>query len=89
VVQFPPVVVSHTQYTTTKWKKSLVTYELVSNIAYPEINDPKGMCRDVTGLGRWGNGDVEVGLSTLDDLPYIMGLVRQAFEKQMGNGSNA
>jgi DNA-binding MarR family transcriptional regulator len=30
VVQFPPIVVSHTQYTTTKWKKSLVTYELVS-----------------------------------------------------------
>jgi hypothetical protein len=31
VVQLPPVVVSHTQYTTTKGKKSLVTYELVSN----------------------------------------------------------
>jgi DNA-binding MarR family transcriptional regulator len=30
VVQLPPIVVSHTQYTTTKWKKSLVTYELVS-----------------------------------------------------------
>ena len=30
VVQLPPVVVSHTQYTTTKWKKSLVTYELIS-----------------------------------------------------------
>ena len=30
MVQLPPIVVSHTQYTTTKWKKSLVTYELVS-----------------------------------------------------------
>jgi hypothetical protein len=30
VVQLPPIVVSHTQYITTKWKKSLVTYELVS-----------------------------------------------------------
>jgi predicted transport protein len=57
------------------------------NIPFPEINDPRGICRDVSGLGRWGNGDVEVGLSTLDDLPYIMGLVRQSFEKQMGNGS--
>jgi uncharacterized protein with ParB-like and HNH nuclease domain/predicted transport protein len=56
------------------------------NIPFSEINDPKGICRDVTGLGRWGNGDVEVGLATLDDLPYVMGLVRQAFEKQMGNG---
>jgi len=27
-----------------------------------------------------------VGLSQAEDLPYVMGLVRQAFEKQMGNG---
>lgn len=58
------------------------------NISFPEINDPKGICRDVTGLGRWGNGDVEVGLAAMDDLPYVMGLVRQSFEKQIGNGGN-
>ena len=40
----------------------------------------------MTGLGHSGNGDVEVILSTSDELPYVMGLVRQAFEKQMGNG---
>jgi predicted transport protein len=55
------------------------------NLAFHEIDDPKGICKDVTGIGRWGNGDVEVGLSSLDQLPYIMGLVRQSFEKQMGN----
>ena len=57
---------------------------LMLNIAFPEINDPKGICKDVTDLGRWGNGDVEVGLSKTEDLSYVMGLVRQAFEKQMG-----
>ena len=31
------------------------------NIKFPEINDPKGICKDVSSLGRWGNGDVEVG----------------------------
>ena len=41
---------------------------------------PRGLGKDVTNLGRWGNGDVEVGLTTLDELPYVMGLVRQAFE---------
>lgn len=56
------------------------------NLAFPEISDPRGVCRDVTGLGRWGNGDVEVAITSLDELPYVMGLVRQAFEKQMGNG---
>lgn len=55
------------------------------NIEFPEINDPKGKAVDVTNLGRWGNGDVEVGLTSPDELPYVMGLIRQAFEKQMGS----
>jgi uncharacterized protein with ParB-like and HNH nuclease domain/predicted transport protein len=59
------------------------------NLDFPEIDDPKGLCKDVTGLGRWGNGDVEVGLASLEELPYVMGLVRQSFERQMGNGGDA
>ena len=58
------------------------------NMNFPEIDDPKGICRDVTGLGRWGNGNVEVSLATIDELPYVVGLVRQSFEKQMDNGEN-
>jgi len=56
------------------------------NMTSAEINDQKGLCRDVTGLGRWGNGDVEVSLKSLDELPYVMGLVRQSYERQMGDG---
>jgi predicted transport protein len=59
------------------------------NLAFHEISDPKGICKDVTGLGRWGNGDVEVGVSSIDQLPYVLGLVRQSFEKQMGNGGES
>ena len=55
------------------------------NMPFNEIDDPRGLCVDVTNLGRWGNGDVEVGLSSLDDLPYVMGLIRQSFDRQMGN----
>ncbi len=54
------------------------------NVDFPEIYDPKGLSRDVTNLGRWGNGNVEIGIASLEDLPYVMGLIRQAFEKQMG-----
>ena len=54
------------------------------NVEFHEIEDPKKLCKDVTGIGRWGNGDVEVGLATLEELPYVLGLVRQSFEKQMG-----
>ena len=56
------------------------------NMKYHELYDPKGLANDVTSVGRWGNGDVEVRFSSLDELPYVMGLVRQAFEMQMGDG---
>ncbi|MBI1294129.1 DUF262 domain-containing protein [bacterium] len=62
---------------------------LTLNMHFPDIIDPRGMCNDVSNLGRWGNGDVEVRLTSLDELPYIMGLVRQAFERQMGNGGDS
>lgn len=51
------------------------------NMRFDEIDDPKGLCRDVTDLGRWGNGDVESGVSSLDQLDDVMFLIRQAFEK--------
>ena len=56
------------------------------NMQFHELRDPKGLAKDITNTGRWGNGDVEVGFSEFIELPYVMGLVRQAFEKQMGNG---
>ena len=39
----------------------------------------------MTDLGHLGMGDIEVALCKADELAYVMGLVRQAFEKQMGN----
>lgn len=57
------------------------------NMPFHEIDDPKGMCKDVSGLGRWGNGDVEVGLSSSVDLPYVLGLIRQSFDHQMGDAA--
>ena len=59
------------------------------NMRFADVNDPKGLCKDVTGMGRWGNGDVEIGLSKLEDLPYVIGLVRQSLELQLGNGGDA
>ena len=55
------------------------------NMPFPEVQDPKGLCKDVSNVGRWGNGDVEVSLSSLDELPYVMALVRQSFDRQMSS----
>ena len=61
--------------------------KLSINLHFHELYDPRGLAKDVTNIGYWGNGDIEVSLGTLEELPYVMGLVRQAFEKQMGNGA--
>jgi predicted transport protein len=55
------------------------------NMGFADISDPKGLCKDVSGLGRWGNGDVEARLTDLDELPYVIGLVRQSLERQLGS----
>lgn len=62
---------------------------LALNMRFPDINDPRGLCRDVTGMGKWGNGDVQFGLSRIEDVPYAVGLARQALENQMGCGEDA
>ncbi|MDD9883411.1 MAG: DUF262 and DUF1524 domain-containing protein [Gammaproteobacteria bacterium] len=59
--------------------------KLILNLSFHELQDPEKMARDVAEIGSLGTGDVEVHLRDLTELPYIMGLVRQAFEKQMGN----
>jgi uncharacterized protein with ParB-like and HNH nuclease domain/predicted transport protein len=59
---------------------------LMMNMPFSDLSDPKGLCKDVSGVGRWGNGEVEVGVSSVEELPYVMGLVRQSFDRQMGNG---
>lgn len=62
---------------------------LVLNLSIDDIEDPKGLCRDISNIGRWGNGDVEIGLSTVDELPYVIGLIRQSFDLQMGGPQDA
>ncbi len=64
-------------------KKSLL---LLLNISLHELNDPKGLARDAMAIiSHLENRVTEVTLENSKNLPYVMGLVRQALEKQMGN----
>ncbi|MGG1680194.1 DUF262 domain-containing protein [Neobacillus sp. NRS-1170] len=54
------------------------------NMAFNEIHDPKGICKDVTNLGRWGNGDVEICISTFKEIDDVMYLIKQSFNKHRG-----
>ena len=60
-------------------------FRLTLNMQFHELDDPRGLAEDVTNIGQWGNGDVRVELSHAGELPYVMSLVRQALEKQMGD----
>ena len=53
------------------------------NMKFSEIYDPKGICRDVTGLGRWGNGDVEVFFEHTSEIDDVMELIEQSYNKQV------
>lgn len=52
------------------------------NMKFSEVHDPNGICKDVTGVGRWGNGDVELFMENLSELDQIMEIVKQSFDVQ-------
>lgn len=41
------------------------------------------ICRDITGLGRWGNGDVEVFFEHTSEIDDVMELIEQSYNKQV------
>lgn len=55
------------------------------NMPFAELDDPKGLAKNIAGIGRWGNGDVELGVATLEEVPYAMGLIRQSLDRQLND----
>ena len=52
------------------------------NMKFSEVIDPNGICRDITGIGRWGNGDVELYMEHTSDIDQIMEIVEQSYRLQ-------
>lgn len=52
------------------------------NMKFSDIIDPNGICRDITGIGRWGNGDVELFMEDQAELDQVMEIVKQSFNAQ-------
>lgn len=53
------------------------------NMKFNEVIDEYNICKDVTNLGRWGNGDVELFLEDICDVDKVMDIIRQSFNKQL------
>ncbi|WP_154452461.1 DUF262 and DUF1524 domain-containing protein [Helicobacter pylori] len=55
---------------------------LYLNMPFYELQDEKNLAKKAKG--NYGNGDIEVKLKTKENIPYCLGLIKQALEKQMG-----
>lgn len=51
------------------------------NLQHGQLDDPKGICRDVSQIGHWGNGDYELLVNSDDNLEYIISLIKQSLKK--------
>lgn len=49
-------------------------------LKFNTIENPPSFVRDVTNVGHWGTGDVELHLSNLTDLEEAAGLIRRSYE---------
>lgn len=55
-----------------------VSLKMAVNVKKGDLDDPKGIARDVSGLGHLGNGDYEIKIPNDKNLEYVMSLVKQA-----------
>ncbi len=58
--------------------------KLYLNMKFNELQDEKNLASDATNKHHNGNGNIEVKLETKENIPYCLGLIKQALEKQMG-----
>lgn len=71
---------SVTNFVDIRPRKSKIFLSL--NMAFDEVNDPKGVCENLTGIGHSGNGDVGLELNNIDQVDYAMSIVKQSLDKQ-------
>ena len=53
------------------------------NMKFADIVDKYGICKDITGIGRWGNGDAELFFEHLDEIEKVMDIITQSFDAHM------
>ncbi len=49
------------------------------NLKKGQLRDPLNKTEDVSEKGHWGNGEYRTEVSSLDDLEYVMSLVKQSY----------
>lgn len=49
------------------------------NAKFGTIDDSKGLAKDMSKTGHWGNGDYEIQISDDEELEYIFSLIKQVY----------
>ena len=52
------------------------------NLPKGDLDDPKGLSRDVSSIGHYGNGDYDLKINPESDLDYIMFMIKQSYKRQ-------
>ncbi|MCG4564174.1 hypothetical protein L0P62_01820 [Anaerosalibacter bizertensis] len=50
---------------------------------FDEIDDPHKIGRDVTNIGTWGNGNMEILMDSVNQIPSILYIIGQSYDKQL------
>jgi predicted transport protein len=82
-------VVPRSQYVGFKRKSNFVDINVQKknlwlwiNLPKGILDDPKGITRDVSMIGHYGNGDYDLKVTPESDLDYIMFLINQSYKSQ-------
>lgn len=60
-------------------QKSKIKFWL--NLSKGQLKDIDSIARDVSNVGHWGNGDYEVSFSNSEELPVLLSLIKQSYDK--------
>lgn len=51
-------------------------------LKYSRLDNPPSFARDVSNIGHWGSGDIELRISNLSEIPEAISLIKQSFNSQ-------
>jgi predicted transport protein len=78
------------KYITYQMNRNLISFVIQSSAIYvylairtEDLTDPAHIAQDCSGIGHWSTGLTRFKITSIDDGPYAIGLMRQTYEKNM------
>lgn len=57
--------------------------EVYLDIPFQELQDNARIAQDCSNVGHWGTGETRFKVHSVDEVPYAVGLIKQAYEKNL------